>query len=106
MSLLQPLHDDVDDHDYIDLTLVLRKVVLSVTTPNTCDCLSRQTRMTDSSVLQGGRGRRIIIRDLMDGQEDIVRNPDGQCVVVQSVSVSVCVLVGVAVVMIVTVLIR
>jgi len=42
----------------------------------------------------------------MDGQEDTVRNPDGQCVVVQSVSVSVCVLVGVAVVMIVTVLIR
>jgi hypothetical protein len=62
--------------------------------------------MTDSSVLQGGRGRRIIIRDLMDGQEDTVRNPDGQCVVVQSVSVSICVLVGVAVVMIVTVLIR
>ena len=77
-----------------------------MTTPNTCDCLSRQTRMTDSSVLQGGRGRRIIIRDLMDGQEDIVRNPDGQCVVVQSVSVSICVLVGVAVVMMVTVLKR
>jgi len=77
-----------------------------VTTPNTCDCLSRQTRMTESSVLQGGRRRRTIIRDLMDGQEDTVRNPDGLCVVVQSVSVSVCVLVGVAVVMRVTVLIR
>ena len=62
--------------------------------------------MTVSTVLQGGRGRRIIVGDLMDGQEDIVRNPDGQCVVVQSVSVSICVLVGVAVVMIVTVLIR
>ena len=33
-------------------------------------------------------------------------NTDGQCVVVQSVSVSICVLVGVAVVMRVTVLIR
>jgi hypothetical protein len=62
--------------------------------------------MTDSSAIQGGRGRRIIIRDLTDGQEDVVRNPDGLYVVVQSVSVSVCVLVGVAVVMIVTVLIR
>ena len=60
----------------------------------------------DSSVLQGGRGRRIIIRDLMDGQEDIVKNPDGLYVAVQNVSVSICVLVGVAVVMTVTVLIR
>jgi hypothetical protein len=48
----------------------------------------------------------MIIRDLMDGQEDIVRNSDGLYVVVQSVSVYICVLVGVIVVMIVTVLIR
>jgi hypothetical protein len=43
------------------------------------------------------------MKDLMDGEEDIVRNPDGLNVVVKSVSVSVCVLVGMVVVMLVTV---
>ena len=80
------------------------KVVRYATTLNACDCLSRQTRMTVSTVCQRGLGRqRIHIRDLMDGEEDIVRNPDGLCVVAKSVSVCVNVHVGVIVVVIVTV---
>ena len=39
----------------------------------------------------------------MDGEEDIVRNPDGLCVVAESVSVCVNVHVGVLVVVIATV---
>jgi hypothetical protein len=98
----------MDDHDYIELTPVLKKGVRSATTLNACGCLSRQTRMTVSTRLPRGLGRRIIVRDLMDGEEDIVRNPDGLCVVAKSVSVSVNVPVGVIVVVLltVTVLIR
>ena len=60
--------------------------------------------MTVSTVLQRGLGeQRIYIRDLIDGEEDIVRNPDGLCVVAESVSVCVNVHVGVLVVVIVTV---
>lgn len=65
--------------------------------------------MTVSTVCQRGpRRQRIHIRDLMDGEEDIVRNPDGLCVEAKSVSVSVNVHVGVIVIVIVavTVMIR
>ena len=80
------------------------KVVRYATTLNACDCLSRQTRMTVSTVFQRGLGgQRIHTRDLMDGEEDIVRNPDGLCVVVESVNVCVNLLVGVIVVVLVTV---
>ena len=85
------------------------KVVRYATTLNACDCLSRQTRMTVSTVFQRGLGgQRIHIRDLMDGEEDIVRNPDGLFVEAKSVSVSVNVHVGVIVIVIVavTVMIR
>ena len=59
--------------------------------------------MTVSTAFQRGlRGQRIHIRDLMDGEEDIVRNPDGLCVVAESVSVCVNGHVGVIVVVIVT----
>ena len=75
-------------------------------THNACDCLSRQTRMTVSTVFHRGLGgQRIHTRDLMDGEQDIVRNPDGLCVVAESVSVCVNVHVGVIVVVIVTVIV-
>jgi hypothetical protein len=60
--------------------------------------------MTDSAVLQRGLGgKRIYIRDEMDGEEDIVRSLNELCVVAKSVSVFVNVLVGVIVVVLVTV---
>ena len=46
--------------------------------------------MTGYTVFQRGLGGQSIhVRDLMDGEEDIVRNPDGLCVVAESVSVCV-----------------
>jgi hypothetical protein len=101
--LLQLLRDDADGHDYIKLRQELREVVRSAMTPNACDCLSRQTRMTVSTVLQRGLERRTNTRDLMDGEEDIVRNLDGLYVAAKSVSVSVNVHVGVIVIVLVTV---
>ena len=109
LSLLQRPREDADDHDYIELIQAMIKVVRNATTLNACDCLSRQTRMTVSTVCQRGpRIERIHIRDLMDGEEDIVRNPDGLFVEAKSVSVSVNVHVGVIVIVIVavTVMIR
>ena len=60
--------------------------------------------MTDSTVLQRGlEGQRIHIKDLMDGEADVARDPDRLCDVAKSMSVSVNVLVSVIVVVLVTV---
>ena len=60
--------------------------------------------MTGGIVIrQDPEGRRILVKDPMDGDDNIPRNPDGLYVEAESVSVFVNVLVGVIVVVLVTV---